>query len=107
MKNNIFGKKNKKADKAKKDGAEKYAEGSPQHEKLEGPKVEGMEHDSGQEPPDEYALDNAHKTLMDAENIKGNHHMMKHLKPHMEKKMGAMKKIMSIADLKKAAKEIE
>lgn len=54
---------------------------------------------------DEHELDMHHRTLMDAEAVKGNAHIMKQLKPHMEKKMGHLKKIMTLDDLKEVAKK--
>lgn len=64
------------------------------------------------EPPSDHELDMHYETMMKAEHIKNDPHIMKHLKPHMEKKMGHMKKIMggekitSIDGLKKKAKEL-
>jgi hypothetical protein len=64
-------------------------------EKAEGPHKELSEHE----------LDMHHRTLMDAEAVKGNPHIMKQLQPHMEKKMGHLKKIMTMDDLKAVAKK--
>ena len=55
--------------------------------------------------PAEHELDMHYKTLMDAEAVKGNPHIMKHLTPHMEKKMGHMKKITSLEGLKEHVKQ--
>jgi hypothetical protein len=74
-------------------------EGSPEEEMSE-PKSEEMK-----EPLSEHELDMHHDTLMKAEAIKGNPHIMKQLKPHMVKKMGHMKKITSLEDLKMVAKK--
>lgn len=70
----------------------KMAEGSPMEEKMESAEEERKE------PPTEHELDMHHKTLMDAESIRGDAHIMKHLKPHMEKKMGHMKKVMGMKE---------
>ncbi len=53
----------------------------------------------------ESVLDSHHDTLMKAEAIKGNPHIMKQLKPHIEKKMGVTQKILSIDQLKKVSKQ--
>lgn len=46
------------------------------------------------ESPSEHELDMHHDTLMKAASIKGDEHLMKHLKPHMHKKMKHMKEMM-------------
>lgn len=74
-------------------------EGSAAEEAAESPAEEAKE------PLQDHELDMHHDTLMKAEAIKGNPHIMKQLKPHMEKKMGHMKKITSMDELKKVAKE--
>jgi hypothetical protein len=74
-------------------------EGSPTHESAE---TGDMEH---AEPPSEHELDMHYETLMKAEAVKGNGNIMKHLGPHMEKKKGHIKKITSIAELKRVAKQ--
>lgn len=43
----------------------------------------------------DHTLDRHHTTLMDAHAIKQNPHIMKHLKPHLEKKAADMKILMS------------
>lgn len=63
-------------------------EGSPAEEMRESAAMEAKE------PPNEHELDSHHDTLMRAEKIKNDPHIMKHLKPHMEKKMGHMKSVM-------------
>ncbi len=50
-------------------------------------------------------LDSHHDTLLKAEAIKNNPHIMKQLKPHIEKKMGMTQKILSIDQLKKVSKQ--
>lgn len=77
------------------------------HEKSAMPVPHSESADSGSGPAmlHENVLDSHHDTLMKADAIKGNPHIMKQLKPHMEKKMGHMKKILSIDGLKAAAKE--
>ena len=75
-------------------------EGSPEEEKGESAEMERKE-------LPEHELDAHHKTLMDAEAIKGNPHIMKQLTPHMMKKAGHMKKIMSIQGLKDKEKSID
>lgn len=49
------------------------------------------------EMPSEHELDMHHDTLLKAEGIKANAPLMKHLKPHMAKKMGQMKAVMGEA----------
>lgn len=73
--------------------------------KLEGPRVEGVEDDG--EKLSDHELDMHHDCLMKAEAVKGNPNIMKQLGPHMEKKMGHMQKITSIAGLKAKAKAME
>lgn len=65
------------------------------------------DHESGdeKEAPSEHELDMHYDSLMKAEAVKGNPHIMKHLKPHMEKKAGHIKKITSIDELKKVVKQ--
>lgn len=62
-------------------------EGSPAEEMSES-HAEEMK-----EAPSEHELDMHHDTLMKAESIKSNPHIMKHLEPHMAKKMGHMQKL--------------
>lgn len=81
--------------------AKNYPEGSAMEEKMESPA------DEAKEAPSEHELDMHHDTLMKAEAIKGNPHIMKHLGPHMAKKMGHMQKITSIEGLKAKAKSME
>jgi len=50
--------------------------------------------ESAKEPPAEHELNMHHETLMKAEQIKNDPHIMKHLKPHMEMKMKHMKQVM-------------
>lgn len=75
----------------------------------DGPMPSSVSHDSSPDSTShelhENVLDSHHETLMKADAIRGNDHIMKQLKPHMEKKMGAMQKILSIDGLKKAAKK--
>jgi hypothetical protein len=75
------------------------SEGSPAHEGAESKDFESKE------PPSDAELDMHYKTLMDAEAVKGNPHIMKHLTPHMEKKMGHMKKITNLDQLKEHVKQ--
>lgn len=49
---------------------------------------------------DEWELSHAADTLSRAEEIKGDKHLMKHLKPHLKKKA---KTYMSLADMRKKA----
>lgn len=65
----------------------KLKEGSAQEEMLESPSEEAKE-------PSEHELDMHHDTLMKAASIKGDESLMKHLKPHMHKKMKHMKDMM-------------
>jgi len=62
--------------------------------------------DSEKEEPSECELDMHYNHLMKAEAVKGNPHIMKYLKPYMEKKSAMHKKIMSIDDIRKAEKKI-
>jgi hypothetical protein len=62
----------------------------------------------------EHILDQHHETMMKADAIKANPHIMKHLMPHMEKKMAAMKKTMgehekitSIDQIKEKSKKMK
>ena len=82
------------------DKAMSAIEGSPEHESAESG---AMEH---AEPPSEHELDMHYDTLMKAEAVKGNPHIMKHLKPHIAKKSTAHKKIESIADIREASKKL-
>jgi len=84
-------------------------EGSPKHEMAESPTEEHKE------PPSDAELDMHYETMMKAHKIKNDASIMKHLQPHMEKKMSAMKsmgvsdgekKITSIDGLKKAYKNM-
>lgn len=61
----------------------------------------------------DHILDNHHDTMMKAEAIKANPHIMKHLGPHMAKKAEQMKKVAdshapvkSMDELKAKAKKI-
>lgn len=92
-----------KKHKAKK--MDKEVDMEPKGKSLEGPQIIESADEDAKEPPSEHELDMHHKTLMDAEAVQGNPHLMKHLKPHMEKKMGHMEKIMSLAQLKAVAKK--
>lgn len=80
----------------------KSKEVEPPARPIEGPKVEGMDDDK---VPDEHELDMHMNDILRAEGVKANHKIMKHLKPHMEKKMEQMKKITSIDELKRVAKQ--
>lgn len=51
--------------------------------------------EEAKEPMSEHELEMHHDTLMKAEHIKSQPHVMKQLKPIMEKKMGHMKSLMS------------
>lgn len=53
--------------------------------------------------PDKYEIDNAMRTLLDAEEIKQNPHMMKHVSKHIKKKKKAIE---SIDDLRKKAEKM-
>lgn len=53
----------------------------------------------------DHMLDSHHETLMKAEAIKNNPHIMKHLRPHMENKMAEMKKVAGLNDEKPAGKK--
>jgi len=77
----------------------KMAEGSPEEEMTEPASEEAKE------PLSEHELDMHHDTLMKAEAVKGNPHIMKQLKPHMAKKMGHMQKITSLDALKEHVKQ--
>ena len=59
----------------------------------------------GEAMPDKHTLDRHMSTLVDAEKIKGDPMMMKHLGPHMEKHQKAMSKITSLDQLKQVAKK--
>ena len=71
-----------------KDSYSTNVEGSPAEEMAESASVEAKE------PPGEHELDMHHETLMKAEKIRGDKHIMKHLMPHMAKKMAHMKNLM-------------
>ena len=55
--------------------------------------------------PEKHELDRHMSTLVDAEKIKADPNMMKHLRPHMEKHQQAMHKITSLDQLKAVAKK--
>lgn len=63
-------------------------EGSPSHEASESAAVEKAE------PPSEHELDMHYETMMKAQKIKKDPHIMKHLGPHMDKKMEHMQSMM-------------
>ena len=54
---------------------------------------------------DDYEIKHACETLIEAEMIKKNAKLMALVKPKLDEKMGAMKKITSIDGLKKVAKQ--
>lgn len=85
----------------KKDMYSMNVEGSPAEEMAES-KSEEMK-----EAPSEHELDMHHEALMKAEGIKANAHLMKHLEPHMAKKMEHMKKLMPMAPAKEKIKSID
>lgn len=68
-----------------------------------------MEYDDDKEKKDgkyeEYEIKRACETLIEAEMIKKNSSLMKALKPKLDEKMGALKKITSIDELKDAARK--
>ena len=68
---------------------------------------ETMENESMDEgaAPEKHELDRNMSTLVDAEKIKADPKMMKHLRPHMEKHQAAMHKITSLDQLKMVAKK--
>lgn len=68
-------------------------EGSPAEEASESPEYEKHE------------LDRHMNTMIDAEKIKGDAKLMKHLAPHMEKHKAAVHKITSLTDLRAVAKK--
>lgn len=69
-------------------------EGSPAEEMAESASVEAKE------PPSEHELDMHHETLMKAQKIQKDPHIMKHLRPHMAMKMSQMKGVMKSAGAK-------
>ena len=57
--------------------------------------------------PDKYEIESAHRTLMDAEKIKGNKKLMTHVGKHHKEHLKMMSKISSIADLHSAREEMQ
>ena len=82
--------------------SKKKSEAEPvvsQPSSLEGPRV--IDEDK---PPEEHTLDMHMNDLLRAESVRANSKIMKYLKPHMEKKMGEIKKITSLDELKSVVK---
>ena len=73
---------------------------------MEAPKAESVHGDAMMAPPDKHELDAHMSTLIQAEKIKGDKHIMKHLAPHMVKHGKATKKILSLDELKKHVKSM-
>lgn len=63
-----------------------------------------IDHDDPERELKDYELDNHMNDILRAESVKANPHIMKQLAPHMEKKVGQIKKITSLDELKSVAK---
>lgn len=85
--------------KAKKSEVSEAPVGKP----VEGPSL--IDHDDPNRELKDYELDNHMNDILRAETVKSNPNIMKQLTPHMEKKMGQMKKITSMDELKRVAKQ--
>lgn len=74
--------------------------------KVMGEPVKGEEKEKKYGKYDEWEIESAARTLVEAEEIKADAEKMKYVKMCMEKKYGAAKKVIaSLDDLKKVAKE--
>jgi hypothetical protein len=67
--------------------------------------VSKEEKDGKDKKYDEYEINHACDTLVEAEMIKKNGKLMKLVQPKLDEKMGALKKITSIDELKDVAKQ--